>query len=319
MTADMSNQSSEKPEDTSPAPRSDAPKIIPRQKAVSDAVVSAIQKTDETVLRLNRLLSTKAGQDIVLSNLNHTSHALHYLLASSPISRLRLTIRLWLLRRLGRNVSSIPPPPATKIASAQQPPLLAFSNLISKTRYTLRLLGLVSMWSWGSATYKSPPKDPVLRAVAYLEVLSMLVYQALENATYLASNGVIGDSLIKRTGGIGKWELWSIRSWFGYVLLEFVRLWRESILFAQREREEQRQVSAGEKSIAVADAELKAAREAEIRSWRKSLVNNLAWAPLCAHWSFEKGIGVPSSLTGFVSLLAGVWGTYDAWQATALL
>lgn len=47
-------ESSEKPEGTSPGSRSDAPKIIPRQKAVSDAVVSAVLKTDETALRLNR-------------------------------------------------------------------------------------------------------------------------------------------------------------------------------------------------------------------------------------------------------------------------
>lgn len=49
---DMSDQaeSSEKPEGTS----GDAPKIVPRQKAVSDAVVSAVLKTDETVLRLDR-------------------------------------------------------------------------------------------------------------------------------------------------------------------------------------------------------------------------------------------------------------------------
>jgi hypothetical protein len=174
------------------------------------------------------------------------------------------------------------------------------------------------MWAWGSSTYKSPPKDPVLRAVAYLEVLSMLVYQFTENVTYLASNGVAGDALIKRTGGMGKWTLWCIRAWFGYVLLQFVKLARESVLFSQKEQEEQRQVSAGEKSIAVADAELEAARQAEIRSWRKRLVNNLAWAPLCAHWSFEKGLGVPPSLTGFISWVAGVWGTYDAWQATAL-
>lgn len=52
----MSDQaeSSEKQESTPATSRGDAPKIIPRQKAVSDAVVSAVLKTDETVLRLNR-------------------------------------------------------------------------------------------------------------------------------------------------------------------------------------------------------------------------------------------------------------------------
>lgn len=45
------SESSEKPEGTF---RGNAPKIVPRQKPVSDVVVSAVLKTDETVLRLNR-------------------------------------------------------------------------------------------------------------------------------------------------------------------------------------------------------------------------------------------------------------------------
>lgn len=45
------SESSEKPEGTF---HGNTPKIVPRQKAVSDAVVSAVLKTDETVLRLNR-------------------------------------------------------------------------------------------------------------------------------------------------------------------------------------------------------------------------------------------------------------------------
>ncbi|OKL57894.1 hypothetical protein UA08_06632 [Talaromyces atroroseus] len=289
--------------------------------AVSHAVVAAVSKTDETILRLNTLLSSKAGLDLVLSALNHSSHALHYLLASSPLSSLRLAIRLWLLRRLGRDV---PPPAAlSPSSSSAQPPLLAFSTLISKTRFTLRLLGLVGLWKWGSSTYKSPPTDPVLRGLSYIEVPLLVIYQALENVTYLAANGVTGQALIKRTGGATNWTLWSIRAWFSYVLLQFVRLARESQLFNQREEErkkrraEQQILTGGEKSQAE-DAQIEeAARQAEIRDWRKRLVSNAAWAPLCAHWSFENGIGVPSSLTGFISLLAGLWATYDAWEATA--
>ena len=55
----------------------------------------------------------------------------------------------------------------------------------------------------------------------------------------------------------------------------------------------------------------------EIRSWRKSLVNNTLWAPLCLHWCFEKGIGVPDHLVGIISLGAGIWGICDSWAATA--
>lgn len=58
-------------------------------------------------------------------------------------------------------------------------------------------------------------------------------------------------------------------------------------------------------------------RKQEIRAWKKSFVSNLLWAPLCVHWSLEKGIGIPSSTTGFVSFLAGAWDLRDSWNATA--
>jgi hypothetical protein len=157
--------------------------------------------------------------------------------------------------------------------------------------------------------------------VAYVEVFSIFVYQILENVAYLASKGIGGNRLVKRYGGIGAWYLWSTRAWFGYILLEFVRLARESVLFQQKEEEQKRhraeRISAGEKMVSETCKEQDEARQQEIRNWRKSLVNNLAWAPLCVHWSLQKGIGVPESLTGFISLLAGIWGAYDSWRATA--
>lgn len=164
----------------------------------------------------------------------------------------------------------------------------------------------------------------MLRVISYIEVLSLVIYQSLENITYLATNEVIDQNLFKRVGGIRKWSLWSIRAWFTYVLLQFVRLSREALLFNQQEEERKKrraeEISAGEKAVSAhlaEDADIEVARQAEIRNWRKRLVSNAAWAPLCAHWSFENGIGVPPSMIGFIGLLAGGWGTYDLWQATA--
>lgn len=57
-------------------------------------------------------------------------------------------------------------------------------------------------------------------------------------------------------------------------------------------------------------------RERE-RRWKKSLVNSLAWLPLCVHWSFEDGVGVPDRMVGALSMAASVWGVYDMWNATA--
>lgn len=189
---------------------------------------------------------------------------------------------------------------------------------MSETRYNLRVFGLIPLWAWGSAVLKAPPSDPVLRAVAFLQVFVNVVYQALENVAYLASKGIFPKSFVERRGGIDKWYLWSTRAWLGHVLLEFVRLARETTLSRAEDKEvEKIKVEQGEKAALEAAQQREEDRRKETRAWRKSLVNNLAWAPLCLHWSVEQGIGVPDNLIGLISFIAGAWGLYDRWQATA--
>lgn len=65
------------------------------------------------------------------------------------------------------------------------------------------------------------------------------------------------------------------------------------------------------------EEEAETARALELRAWKKSLINNTAWAPLCIHWSFENGVGVPSSLVGIISFTARAWALADQWKATA--
>ncbi|KAL1965728.1 hypothetical protein VTN77DRAFT_5228 [Rasamsonia byssochlamydoides] len=289
------------------------PAVSSCEKSPCHAAVAMLSSADVTMSRLNTLLSSSNDLDLTMSVIGYGSHALHHLLASSPSTALRNRLRLLLLHKL-RGQTPASSSSSSSSSQSSKPPLLALSKLISETRYALRLFALVSIWTWGSATAKSPPHDRVLRIIAYLEVFSIFVYQALENVAYLASKGIFGKRLVKRWGGIDAWNLWSMRAWFGYVLLELVRLARESVLFRRREEERKKkglELSETEKQ------EEEEARRQEIRRWRKSLVNNLAWAPLCAHWSVEKGIGVPDSLTGFISLIAKIWGAYDAWRATA--
>jgi hypothetical protein len=264
-------------------------------------------------------LSTPSGVDAALSTIGYSSHILHHVLNSSPLTAVQTRIKLFILQRLGGKLAA-PKPPVP--SSARPAPLLVLSSLISETRYTLRLFGLVSIWTWGSSVYKSPPKDRTLKAIAYVEVLSILVYQTLENGSYLASKGIAWQTLVKRTGGTAKWSLWSVRAWFVYILLQFVRLYQDSVLFSRQEEERKKQraeqVSAGEKTVSESEQEENETRRLAIRTWRKKLINNLAWGTLCTHWSVEGGVGVPVYLNGFISLLAGIWGTYDSWQATAL-
>lgn len=134
---------------------------------------------------------------------------------------------------------------------------------------------------------------------------------------------MIPKRFLDRLGGINKWYLWSIRAWFGHIFFQFILLWRQRILQKEKmednERERQLRESRGEKVDLVREAAVEQeAMKAESRAWKKRLVNNVCWAPLCIHWCFENGIGFPDQLSGMLSFFAKAWGLRDSWDATGL-
>ncbi|EEP80066.1 predicted protein [Uncinocarpus reesii 1704] len=268
-----------------------------------------LSKTDTTILRLSRqvqrflLISTSYGEETVLASVNYSASLLHYILFSPPLRAIfaRLHSRLGLVARTRKGDSQ-----------SQTPPLLALAALISETRTALRLLGLIPLWEWGSATVKSPPADPVLRGVAFAQVFVNVVYQFMENIAFLASKGIVSQRLLRRWGGVGKWYIWSTRAWLSHVVLEFVRLWRERCLAAK-----QKQLAVEKATGAIAADEEERGEALRVRAWRKSLVSNLAWFPLCLHWSLENGAGISNSMVGLLGFIAGAWKLSDSWKATA--
>lgn len=230
---------------------------------------------------------------------NYLAGILHHLSASAP-----------LIARLKSRTTSQP-----SISPGAASRLQALSSLASETRYSLRLFGLVPLWIWGSDTIKNPPADPVLRTLTILQVISNVIYQSLENAAYLTSKGVISKRFVEKYGGVAKWDIWGLRGWFGHIFLQFFVLWREHVL--RKRRLAAKRAAAGNvesKEVNTAEAE---ELRLEIREWKKSLINNIFWAPLCFHWCCEQGIGIPDHLHGLISLGAGIWGISDRWSATA--
>ncbi|GAB1201206.1 AAA ATPase cdc48 [Aspergillus pseudonomiae] len=162
-------------------------------------LLGALRATDVTIGRLDKLMSSAYGQERVFAVTGYLTHALHHLLASAPW--IALQTRLGLLARLRSKAKPVAPN-----STPSQSRLLALSALMSETRYSLRLLGLFPLWTWGSATLKSPPSDRILYALTLLQVAVNMIYQALENAGFLASKGVISKKFIDRWGGIDKWD-----------------------------------------------------------------------------------------------------------------
>lgn len=141
-----------------------------------------------------------------------------------------------------------------------------------------------------------------------------MIYQLLENVAYLASKGVVSKRFIEKYGGINKWYIWSTRGWFGHIFFQFFVLWRQHVLRQKRAAQVEAASKTESKEVHSPDSE---SLRAEIRAWRKSLVNNSFWAPLCLHWCLEQGIGIPDSLHGVISFGAGAWALHDMWGATA--
>ncbi|KAK2786329.1 hypothetical protein FQN53_006697 [Emmonsiellopsis sp. PD_33] len=265
--------------------------------------IAALSKLDVTIRRLTQLISTSAGQERVLSAIQYNSQILHYILSSNAARSVSSGLRL-------TKPSGLPLPSQSTPA---KPRLLALSSVISETRTVLRLFGLVKLWSWGSATAKAPPRDPILRAIAYSQVFVNVVYQLLENIAFLSSKGIISRRIVERFGSIGKWYIWSTRAWLAHVVLDIIRLVRERILWMRRPRKwtVEQLVNEGEEEEQL--------RWSELRERLKALLNNMAWLPLCMHWSAEEGIGIPDSLVGLLGATAGAWGLRDAWVDTAAM
>ncbi|OAL70472.1 hypothetical protein A7D00_5438 [Trichophyton violaceum] len=279
---------------------------------------SALAAVDSTILRLNKFISSAHGTERAFATVGYSAHILHYALAHSR------RLNQLALAALGRKPAVTPPSKAaggTAAAASSHPHLLALASLVSETRTSLRLLGLLPLWAWGSSTYKSPPADPVLRAIAYGQVLACVLFQLLENVAFLASKGVLSKRAVERWGSLSKWSIWSVRAWLVHVLLEFVRLARESQIAAAAEGQKsqagaKKDIGEAEKGVREKTKEEAVKMAAKFKAWRKSMVNNLAWLPLCLHWSVDGGIGVPASLEGVLSLTAGAWGIHDLWLST---
>lgn len=243
--------------------------------------------------------------------LEYTAKILHYVNAASPSRAFRQRLRQLLLMKLRG-----PRPSAAASAPKSSSALLAFAGMISETRTSLRLLSLLPIYTWCSSILKSPPKDRAIRVIVYLEILSLAAYQLLENVAHLAAKGAGFDKLLKRFGGIALWSLWSSRAWCAYIMLEFLRLLREAVLFRRRDEERKKLDGQSEKgSELLTDAEAERVRQLKLRSWKKDLVTNLAWAPVGVEFSFQDGIGVPPSMVAVCGLAATAWGAYDLWLA----
>ncbi|KAH0544363.1 hypothetical protein FGG08_001504 [Glutinoglossum americanum] len=276
-----------------------------------------LKRADVTIAHLDRhaihrratrvhevsILSTSAGTDATLC-------AVNYILVT-VISKLD-----WLSRRrlekaalaVATQVDGKLLPGETLIATISQDPksglaltskrLRALSDLVADFRIFMRLWGMLGIWKWGSELWKEPPKDRVLKCIAWVQVGAGVAYQYLENGAYLAQHGVIGLDARRQT----RWWVWSSRLWMAHVALDFGRLWRErmtrEVIWDSEEKE----------------GKIQRAKREE-KWWREAYIN-AAYAPLTLHWSRENG-AVGEMWVGILGSIAGIIGFREMWRSTS--
>ncbi|KAI0477021.1 hypothetical protein F4859DRAFT_514353 [Xylaria cf. heliscus] len=314
-----------------PAP---APKPKPKSPPLRELLAATPSNIDAFLAHLQRCLSTPTGIDTVLLFVCYSSR-----LTSAVLTTL---VQPALQRSAARLIAlaSALPPSATLVFDAKTLPstsvalvltlakrLKALSGLTSEARTIMRLWGLLGMYFWARRLVlklRQPPhpkpeqeqgqgqgrgqgkgSDKLETTIAWSQLAACIVFQALENGAYLSSRGVLGWAPATQ----GKAARWSARFWGSFVGLELVRLFYES---ARRGRRSRAEKFAGGKTAAAVEREEREWSD----SWRKTVVRNLAWAPLTLHWSLEQGL-VSEMTVGALASIPSVLQIRDLWRNTA--
>lgn len=161
--------------------------------------------------------------------------------------------------------------------SSSAPKLRALYSMISDFRMFLRVYGTPQLLEWTLSELQSHKHEPfVARWIAYLEAVSSLLYQILEDIAYLSSKKVIHLSSATET------KLWVVSCyfWAAYVQLEIIRLIRDKLQ--------------GKKNLL------------------KPFMVNMFWLPLTVHWSSPTGV-LHDGQVGFLGAAATLPGVVASW------
>jgi hypothetical protein len=301
-----------------PVPSTGAPKPSLEPLPISAFAAAAPSNLDAFLTHLHRCLQTPSGIDTVLLFLCYTSRLSGSILESISRSALQRSAR-----NLVALAFALPPkttillsaaPPSTGAAAALRLAgrLKAFSALLSEGRTFTRLWGLLGMYFWakrlvlakksgsgtsnGTTDIAAAQQEKLDRSIAWTQLISCILFQALENAAYLSQKGVLALSPASQ----GKALKWSTRFWAVFVGTELGRL---GIELARKQQG---------KGVALKSKE----HQAWYGEWRRKFARNLAWAPLTVHWSLDKGF-VPDMMIGALACVPGVIQMSELWEQTA--
>lgn len=258
-------------------------------------------------LTTHRLFAPTKDLGSVLTTFNYALYLLAYLDAKSAHWKAKGRA---LIGHLGHEIA-----PGQLLGSdlAEASPFATLGAVVSNTRATLRLFGLLPIYArWRRLSRGSKvDMDHVLRTVGMIQCSLYATFQLLENIAFLSDSGVIPQKWMVRwthnAGGRAA-AIYRLahRAWFLGVICDFVRLFRQAQLFLWRTNVENEPVT-----------EEDAKRAAQ---WCSDLIRPLAWFPIgwqLSGWSENGFPGFNLGLQGLVGVLADLRRTQGLWDATA--
>jgi Peroxisomal biogenesis factor 11 (PEX11) len=238
-----------------------------------------LAKTDETLIRLQRLFLTTANVETVLAPLNYTLYLLCYVQNGLP----------------SRSASTA----------------IVLNDLVGSARNTLRLLQLPVLYTLLRTLLSQSSSDRgdlTIWRVNVVQCALYIIYQLLENVAHLIDLGVLASSSVPIPLYRTQATLWmhSNRFWFLGISCDLVRLAREAILARSG-------VESGKNEKNATSPE----EEEASKKWRNELAaSGFTW-PLTLHWSLEHGIShVNDGVIGVFGLLASWEMLRQRWEET---
>ncbi|KAF2762882.1 hypothetical protein EJ05DRAFT_534349 [Pseudovirgaria hyperparasitica] len=293
------------------------------QSLIHAHTVSSLNTTDTLLLRASKLFSTPAGIDSALLTLQYTLKFASKRLQARLESQLAALAESIASKAEGALlpgetiVAEVPSPPGAKRIAKLSEGAGNLSAKISDVRMFMRLWGLLGMYAWARSTYAAPPKDTILKAIAWGQITVMTAFQFLENAVYLASQGVLnGEGWLGEAGARrkGDWMVKSCQCWVAYIGLDFVRLGYE--WYKERNGLNEEVVSGNvEKEKEFKMAALQRTKDRNALWWRQ-FVKQAAYSPMALHYSVTTPL-ISDTTIGWTGMIAGISGLMHLWRQTA--
>ena len=250
------------------------------------------------------MLASPGGLSAFLSTFNYTLYLLAFLEAKSSPLQARLYA-------LVSRISGTPPLKVVTAGAAAQSRITALGQLLSQTRVTLRLFGLLPMYAWMRQLLQGPKpgQDQILYATSVAQCSLYMAFQACENVALLTDKAVLPSQYTARwTANAGgttqKIYLAAYRFWFAGVACDFVRLAREAQIESNKRAERATEDSEADKKV-------------DAKWWSEAIVP-LAWTPVAIQFSTEGGVSwFNLGIMGACGAVAGLGRTAGLWAATA--